>query len=64
MCLLWVEFVKRLRHNWENLNLLPNMGIEEREEGIPLPNLSSGLLNQKLQMLNVCIDRLVESHIL
>ncbi|KAJ8320495.1 hypothetical protein KUTeg_002082 [Tegillarca granosa] len=47
---LWQEFVLEMRFRWENKHL-----IEGVKKGSP--NLGTCLLNQKLQMLNCCIER-------
>lgn len=46
---IWQEFVLEMRFRWEN-----NFFIEGVEKGPP--NLGSCLLQQKLQMLNCCIE--------
>ncbi|XP_060585547.1 rab3 GTPase-activating protein catalytic subunit-like [Ruditapes philippinarum] len=46
---IWQEFILEMRYRWEN-----NFFIEGIEKGPP--NLGSCLLQQKLQMLNCCIE--------
>uniref|UniRef100_A0A8D8V0Z5 Rab3 GTPase-activating protein catalytic subunit n=1 Tax=Cacopsylla melanoneura TaxID=428564 RepID=A0A8D8V0Z5_9HEMI len=47
---VWFEFVQELRYRWENSIRIP---------GVPatFPDLKTCLLNQKLQLLNCCIDK-------
>ncbi|KAF5298392.1 hypothetical protein FQR65_LT01170 [Abscondita terminalis] len=47
---LWFEFAQEMRYRWENSILIPGM-----PSGYPDPRTC--LLNQKLQMLNCCIER-------
>eukprot|EP00918_Siedleckia_nematoides_P075131 GHVU01164295.1.p1 GENE.GHVU01164295.1~~GHVU01164295.1.p1 ORF type:complete len:938 (+),score=116.09 GHVU01164295.1:61-2814(+) len=47
---LWQEFVLEMRYRWENNHTVPDV-----EQGAP--NMGSSLIHQKLQMLNVCIQR-------
>ncbi|XP_031745160.1 rab3 GTPase-activating protein catalytic subunit isoform X2 [Cucumis sativus] len=48
---LWVEFVREVRWCWEEVQPLPRMPISSSID------LSSCLINQKLQMLAICIER-------
>lgn len=49
-CRIWMKFLDVMRHHWDyNLDL---PGFDENEK----PDLSSCLLNQKLQMLQYCIN--------
>ncbi|XP_015786342.1 rab3 GTPase-activating protein catalytic subunit [Tetranychus urticae] len=47
---LWIEIVKKLRDHWESMTDLPSLEPDS-------PNLGTCLLNQKLQMLNCCIQQ-------
>lgn len=47
---LWQEFVLEMRYRWENNFIIPGLNSGS-------PHLGSGLLYQKLQMLNCCIER-------
>ncbi|XP_023522736.1 rab3 GTPase-activating protein catalytic subunit isoform X3 [Cucurbita pepo subsp. pepo] len=48
---LWVEFVREVRWCWDEVQPLPRMPISSSID------LSSCLINQKLQMLAICIER-------
>lgn len=48
---LWVEFVREVRWCWEEVQPLPRMPISSSID------LSTCLINQKLQMLAICIER-------
>ncbi|CAH0557757.1 unnamed protein product [Brassicogethes aeneus] len=54
---IWYEFVQEMRYRWEKSMPIP---------GLPsgFPDLRTCLLNQKLQMLNCCIERKIarETH--
>ncbi|CAG9853851.1 unnamed protein product [Phyllotreta striolata] len=47
---VWYEFVQEMRYRWEKSMPIPGLSPG-------LPDLRTCLLNQKLQMLNCCIDR-------
>ncbi|KAL9957793.1 hypothetical protein ACROYT_G034737 [Oculina patagonica] len=47
---LWQEFVLEMRYRWENDIFIPRLKLQP-------PNLGSCLVQQKLQMLNCCIER-------
>lgn len=47
---IWYEFVQEMRYRWEKSMPIPGLSPG-------LPDLRTCLLNQKLQMLNCCIDR-------
>ncbi|KAL1490569.1 hypothetical protein ABEB36_013239 [Hypothenemus hampei] len=49
-CHLWYEFVQEMRYRWENG--IPIPGVSNK-----MPDLRTCLLNQKLQLLNCCLDR-------
>ncbi|CAH1133683.1 unnamed protein product [Ceutorhynchus assimilis] len=49
-CHIWYEFVQEMRYRWENSMLIP--GVTPG-----MPDLRTCLLNQKLQMLNCCLER-------
>ncbi|XP_047170869.1 rab3 GTPase-activating protein catalytic subunit isoform X3 [Vigna umbellata] len=48
---LWIEFVREVRWCWEESQLLPRMPTNGSID------LSTCLINQKLQMLAICIER-------
>ncbi|XP_022150875.1 rab3 GTPase-activating protein catalytic subunit [Momordica charantia] len=48
---LWVEFVREVRWCWEEVQPLPRMPISSSID------LSTCLVNQKLQMLAICIEK-------
>ncbi|RDX95002.1 Rab3 GTPase-activating protein catalytic subunit [Mucuna pruriens] len=48
---LWIEFVREVRWCWEESQLLPRMPANGSID------LSTCLINQKLQMLAICIER-------
>ncbi|KAF0686121.1 Aste57867_22086 [Aphanomyces stellatus] len=70
-CTMWVEFVRALRDNWINLEMLPHVGVGrdgmlnpsevDPLDGISMPNpdFHFNLLHQKIQLLNLCIVRRV-----
>ena len=49
----WRELVAEIRRHWDHGEMLPMGGSEDDE--LQSPDLSSGLLHQKLQMLNACV---------
>ncbi|XP_050306543.1 rab3 GTPase-activating protein catalytic subunit [Anthonomus grandis grandis] len=49
-CHIWYEFVQEMRYRWEKGMMIPGV-----TPGIP--DLRTCLLNQKLQMLNCCLER-------
>ncbi|XP_030505393.2 uncharacterized protein LOC115720380 [Cannabis sativa] len=51
IAVLWVEFVREVRWCWEELQSLPRMPVEGSID------LSTCLINQKLQMLAICIEK-------
>ncbi|XP_027337979.1 rab3 GTPase-activating protein catalytic subunit [Abrus precatorius] len=51
IAVLWIEFVREVRWCWEESQLLPRMPT------IGSIDLSTCLINQKLQMLAICIDK-------
>lgn len=50
---LWHEFVLELRFRWENNFFIPGVNTGS-------PDLSSCLLQQKIQMLNCCIQKKID----
>ncbi|KAK7301624.1 hypothetical protein RJT34_12493 [Clitoria ternatea] len=51
IAVLWIEFVREVRWCWEESQLLPRMVANGSID------LSTCLINQKLQMLAICIER-------
>ncbi|KAL5580672.1 hypothetical protein UlMin_013114 [Ulmus minor] len=51
IAVLWIEFVREVRWCWEELQPLPRMPADGSID------LSTCLINQKLQMLAICIER-------
>ncbi|CAJ1960459.1 unnamed protein product [Sphenostylis stenocarpa] len=51
IAVLWIEFVREVRWCWEESQLLPRMPANGSID------LSTCLINQKLQMLAICIER-------
>ncbi|XP_017436454.1 uncharacterized protein LOC108342989 isoform X1 [Vigna angularis] len=51
IAVLWIEFVREVRWCWEESQLLPRMPTNGSID------LSKCLINQKLQMLAICIER-------
>ncbi|KAK7387265.1 hypothetical protein VNO78_27923 [Psophocarpus tetragonolobus] len=51
IAVLWIEFVREVRWCWEESQLLPRMPASGSID------LSTCLINQKLQMLAICIER-------
>ncbi|ESW18813.1 hypothetical protein PHAVU_006G072400 [Phaseolus vulgaris] len=51
IAVLWIEFVREVRWCWEESQLLPRMPTNGSID------LSTCLINQKLQMLAICIER-------
>ncbi|XP_044482414.1 rab3 GTPase-activating protein catalytic subunit isoform X2 [Mangifera indica] len=51
IAVLWIEFVREIRWCWEESQPLPKMPANG------LIDLSTCLINQKLQMLSICIDK-------
>ncbi|XP_066247819.1 rab3 GTPase-activating protein catalytic subunit [Euwallacea similis] len=49
-CHIWYEFVQEMRYRWEHSMVIP--GVTSG-----MPDLRTCLLNQKLQMLNCCLER-------
>ncbi|WVY90841.1 hypothetical protein V8G54_036355 [Vigna mungo] len=54
IAVLWIEFVREVRRCWEESQLIPRMPANG-----PI-DLSTCLINQKLQMLAVCIEKKCE----
>ncbi|XP_059431340.1 uncharacterized protein LOC132164795 [Corylus avellana] len=51
IAMLWIEFVREVRWCWEESQPLPKMPVNDSID------LSNCLINQKLQMLAICIER-------
>ncbi|GER51207.1 Rab3 GTPase-activating protein catalytic subunit [Striga asiatica] len=51
IAVLWIEFVREVRWCWEELQPLPRMSTSSTID------LSTSLINQKLHMLALCIDK-------
>ncbi|XP_017430276.2 uncharacterized protein LOC108338091 isoform X1 [Vigna angularis] len=51
IAVLWIEFVRKVRRCWEESQLIPRMPANGSID------LSTCLINQKLQMLAVCIEK-------
>ncbi|XP_047182090.1 rab3 GTPase-activating protein catalytic subunit-like isoform X3 [Vigna umbellata] len=54
IAVLWIEFVRKVRRCWEESQLIPRMPANGSID------LSTCLINQKLQMLAVCIEKKYE----
>ncbi|XP_027930589.1 rab3 GTPase-activating protein catalytic subunit isoform X2 [Vigna unguiculata] len=54
IAVLWIEFVREVRWCWEESQLLPRMPTNGSID------LSTCLINQKLQMLAICIERKIQ----
>ncbi|XP_060518580.1 rab3 GTPase-activating protein catalytic subunit [Cylas formicarius] len=56
-CYLWYEFVQEMRYRWDKSLSIPGLS-----SGVP--DLRTCLLNQKLQMLNCCLERKMAREVL
>ncbi|GAB2274265.1 hypothetical protein Dimus_009030 [Dionaea muscipula] len=56
IAMLWIEFVREVRWCWEESQPLPKMPVNGKID------LSTCLINQKLQMLAICIERKREAN--
>ncbi|KAH9662030.1 Rab3 GTPase-activating protein catalytic subunit [Citrus sinensis] len=54
IAVLWIEFVREIRWYWEESQPLPKMPVNG------FIDLSTCLINQKLQMLAICIEKMRE----
>ncbi|KAH9701883.1 Rab3 GTPase-activating protein catalytic subunit [Citrus sinensis] len=54
IAVLWIEFVREIRWYWEESQPLPKMPVNGSID------LSTCLINQKLQMLAICIEKMRE----
>ncbi|GAB2216187.1 hypothetical protein Droror1_Dr00023957 [Drosera rotundifolia] len=56
IAVFWIEFVREVRWCWEESQPLPKMRVNNKID------LSTCLINQKLQMLAICIDKKREAN--